>query len=127
MIAIRDLAILAAQVTNLARAGLAAIANGNLATLVGVKVGASARAVAVSRNWLLVDVVHEGTARLREIVDMDSPLNARSARKRAGRDRASKTGLVSAEMGGVASTREVVLDDRSKIGLRGGDRSRGDE
>ena len=81
-----DRAILAAQVTNFAIVLVVGVARGRLATCPGVKVGESARAVAVSRNWRLVDVVQEGTARLRKTVDIDSPLDARGARKRASND-----------------------------------------
>lgn len=64
-----DVTELAAQVTSLARLRLASIADGDLATLVGVKVGASAGAVAVRGDRLLVKVVHEGTALSRETRD----------------------------------------------------------
>jgi hypothetical protein len=57
-----EVAVLAAQVAGLARLGLAGIANGHLAALVRVEMGTGGSAVAVLRDWLLVEVVHEGTA-----------------------------------------------------------------
>jgi hypothetical protein len=53
--------VLSTQVASLARVGLAGVADGDFATLVRVQVSASASAVAVCGDGLLVDVVHEGT------------------------------------------------------------------
>lgn len=127
--AIGNLAILAAQVTNFARVLVVGVTGGVIATPIGVKVGESARAVAVSRNWRLVDVEREGTAGLREIVETHSPLNACSAREGAASDRAIKNGVLVliGEIGNEGSTWKVVGDYRSNVGLRGDDRSRGDE
>lgn len=53
-----NVAVLAAEITSLASLRLGGITNRCLATLVGVKVSAGARAVSVGRHRLLVDVVH---------------------------------------------------------------------
>ena len=56
-----DVSVLAAQVTGLACLRLRGVADGHLAALVRVEMGAGASAVAIGGNGLLVDVVHEGT------------------------------------------------------------------
>ena len=124
-----DRAILAAQVTNFAIVLVVGVARGRLATCPGVKVGESARAVAVSRNWRLVDVEREGTALGRKILDVDAPLNRRITRRSAANDRASNSVLLLlGKIGNVASTREVLGDCRSNAGLsRGDDRNRSGE
>lgn len=57
-----DVAVLAAQVTDLAGLGLARIADGDLATVVRVKMSAGASAVAIGGNGLGMDVVDERAA-----------------------------------------------------------------
>jgi hypothetical protein len=67
--------MLAAQVTNLARLGLAGIADRHLTALVRVKVSASASAVAIAGDRLLVDVVHEWAALCWQTRNGDGELN----------------------------------------------------
>jgi len=58
----RDVAVLSTQVAGLASFGLASVADGDLATVVRVEMSAGGGAVAISRDGLGVDVVHERTA-----------------------------------------------------------------
>jgi hypothetical protein len=68
--------MLSAQVTGLASLGLAGIAGRSLATLVGVEMSASASAVAVGGDWLLVDVVNEGSTSGWEAGERDTEQDA---------------------------------------------------
>lgn len=63
--------MLAAQITSLARLGLAGVAGRDLAALVRVQVRASRSAVAVLGDGLLVDVVQEGATSVREARELD--------------------------------------------------------
>jgi len=70
-----DPAILAAQVTHLAGLGLGGIASRSLATTVWVQVRPGQRAVAVGGRPLM-NVVHEGTTLLGEVLKPDGELDA---------------------------------------------------
>lgn len=63
--------VLAAQVTSLANLGLAGIAGLVLAVVVGVQVSTGSSAVAIGRNGLSMDVVHERTASRRETIKVN--------------------------------------------------------
>ena len=67
-------AVFAAKVTGLASLRLVLVARGRLSALVGVQMSASGSAVAISRDWLLVDVVHCDMVRMAhsDISDSDS-------------------------------------------------------
>ena len=71
-----DVAELAAQVTGLASLWLGFIANGHFATLVRINVSAGSRAVAIFRDTLLVEMVHERTALGGKTLDVDGEFNA---------------------------------------------------
>jgi hypothetical protein len=70
-----EVAVLSTQVADLARLGLAGIANRYLATLVRILVSASSGAVAVRGDSLLVDVVHEWAAGSGETREGDAELD----------------------------------------------------
>lgn len=53
-----DVAVLACQITNLAGFWLSGIARWDFATNEGVEMAKRGSAVAISRNWLVMDVVH---------------------------------------------------------------------
>jgi hypothetical protein len=91
--ALGDVSVLATQVTCLAGLGLARVAGRSLAAEVRVQVSAGSSAVAISRDWLGVDVlgsqyiascspsmtlltVHERAASLRKTCDRHSELDA---------------------------------------------------
>lgn len=126
-----DVAKLAARVTCLASLRLTGIANRNLATLVGIKVSASAGAVAVRRNGLLVKVVHERTALSRETRDRDLEVNAIAVLS-SGRSNGTANSVLGLlrKGGNVGSTLRVAADYRSSDdgrGLGSDSRSRSNE
>lgn len=56
--ALGDVSVLASQITNLAGGGIRRIAGWHLATDVRVQMGFGSSAVAVSRHWLVVNVIY---------------------------------------------------------------------
>ena len=52
------MAVFAAQISNLASLWLRGIAIGNFTTLVGIEVAQCGGAIAVSRDWLIMDMVY---------------------------------------------------------------------
>jgi hypothetical protein len=70
-----EVAVLSTQVADLARLGLAGIANRYLATLVRILVSASSSAVAVRGDSLLVDMVHEWATGSGETREGDTELD----------------------------------------------------
>ena len=126
-----DVAKLAAKVTSLASLRLASITDGYLAALVGVEMSASASAVAVGRNRLLVEVVHEGTALGRKTRDGDSELDAVAILSRDGSDRTTDgILLLLRQSSNVRGALGVAADYGSRDdsgGLGGDSRRRGDE
>lgn len=126
-----DVAMLAAQITGLACLRLAGVADRNLATLVGVEVSASASAVAIRRDRLLVNVVHEGSALGRETRNRNSELDAFAILGRdCGKGAADGVLLLLWQSSNVGCALGVVADYRSRDnsgGLSGNSRSRSNE
>jgi len=110
--------VLAAQVAGLARLGLAGVADGHLAALVGVEVGAGGGAVAVLGDWLLVEVVHEGTAGGWEAAEGDAEQDTDTIGSRDGGDGATeRAALLDGKSSDVAGARGVASDLRRGCGL----------
>ena len=115
-----DVAILSAVVARLARLWLAGIADGDLAALVRVKMGTSGSAVAVLRDWLLVDVVHERTPGGWEAGEGDAELDTDTVGSSNSLNRATKrAALLDGESRDVASTSWVASDLGSRNDSRG--------
>lgn len=110
--------MLAAQVAGLARLGFAGVADGHLAALVRVEVGAGCGAVAVLGDWLLVEVVHEGAASGWEAAEGDAEQDTDTVRSRDGGDGATeRAALLHRQSSDVAGTRGVASDLRRRCGL----------
>ena len=59
-----DIAVFTAQIASLAGSWVCRIARWHLAANIGIQVRQSCSAVAIRRDWLIVDMVHWGHARL---------------------------------------------------------------
>lgn len=89
-----DVAVLAAQVTDLAGFGLAGVAGRGFTALVRVKMSTSTSAVAVGRHRLLVNVVDERTALGWETRERDGELDAVAIIGRDSSNRATNSVLL---------------------------------
>jgi hypothetical protein len=121
-----DVAELSAQVAGLARLGLGGIAHGSLATNVGVKVGTSSSAVAVRRNGLCVQVVHEGATLGRQTRDGDGELDTGTVVVGGGSNRATNGTLGLLRQGSDVGSAGGVVVDGGRDSRRDG-RSRSDD
>ena len=120
--------VLAAQVARLANLGLAGIALFVLAVVVRVQVSASTRAVAVGRNGLSMDVVHERAASSRETRKVNVEAHALAAVGRRALNGASEAAAVlGRQCGNVLGTSRVVGGDGCVASLGGDGRGRGQE
>jgi hypothetical protein len=93
-------------------------------------VSAGTRAVAVGRNRLLVEVVHEGTARCGKTREGDLELDAGTIRARLGDDSTTeRAAFLDGQSGDVGSTNWVSSDlgGRDSRGLGANDRGRSKE
>jgi hypothetical protein len=105
-------AVLSTQVTGLARVGLAGVAAGDFATLVGVQVSASASAVAVCGDGLLVDVVHERSSGSRESSERDAELDAITLGSRDSDDRATdRVAFLDGQSSDIAGASWAICDE----------------
>jgi hypothetical protein len=124
----RNVSVFSAQITRLARLGLARIANRDLAALVRVQMGASSSAVAVGGHRLLVQVVHEGATSSGQAGEGDAELDADAVRGRDGSDGAADgAAFLDGQRSDVAGAGGAVGDLGRGGGLRAGEGGRGDE
>jgi hypothetical protein len=107
-----EVAVLSTQVTRLARVGLAGVANGDFATLVRVQVSASAGAVAVGRDGLLVNVVHERTSSSGQSCERDAELDAVTLGSRDSDDGATeRAAFLDGQSSDIAGASWAVCDE----------------
>jgi hypothetical protein len=114
-----DVAELSTQITGLARLGLAGIADGDLTALVRIQVSASAGAVAVGGDRLLVDVVHEGTTSSWESREGDAELDASTFGSRDSDNGATdRAAFLDRQSSNIAGTGGAIGDDRGRDNSR---------